>query len=141
MPKTLLATLSAVFLLVGGGALAIACDGGSTAWGNAGGDEYHHECEGGHQSGYNYFGGGKDDCGNCDNSHYSGYSSGGGGNNDNNCCDSSHHYSGYSSGGGGNDNNCCDNHQNSGDSSGGGGGSGDCRSSSADISPVESSRT
>ena len=76
MPRTIIATFAAAFLLIGGAALAIACDGGTPAWGNAGGDEYHHECEGGDHSGYNYFGGGKDDCGNCDDSHFSGYSSG-----------------------------------------------------------------
>jgi hypothetical protein len=139
MPRTIVATFAAAFLLIGGAALAIACDGGTPAWGNAGGDEYHHECEGGHHSGYNYFGGGKDDCGNCDDSHFSGYSSGGGGGGgDNNCCDNHNQYSGYSSGGGGD--NCCDDHKYSGYSSGGGG-SGDCNSSSADISPVELSRT
>ena len=155
--RKLAVTVAALVLLVSGVSLAVACTGGASGHdGNAGYDQYNPKpgCgpwkTDGYAGGSGYHSGqppkddNRGDCPKppCDDhyGHFSGYGSSQHGNDDCNDCGDDH-YSGYGSGGGGsNDNNCCDDHKYS-SSGGGGGGKGDCRSSSADISPVELSRT
>ena len=134
--RKLAVTVAALVLLVSGVSLAVACTGGASGEGNAGHDQYNPKPGCGPWKTDGYAGG-------------SGYHSGQPPKDDNRgdcpkppCDDHYGHFSGYGSSQHGNDdcNDCGDDHY-SGYGSGGGGGKGDCRSSSADISPVELSRT
>ena len=132
--RRLVTLIAAAALLVGGTSLAVACVGGASGHDNAGHDQYNPKpgCgpwktdgyAGG--SGYHFGQPPKDhsrgDCPKppCDDRYgrFSGYGSSQHGDDCNDCGDN--HFSGYGSGGGG---------------------KGDCNSSSADVSPVELSRT
>jgi hypothetical protein len=164
--RRLAVILGTLALLGAGAAVAVACGGGSTDYGNAGHDQYHEKPGCGPWKSNGWAGGSgyhdgqppkDDDRGDCPKppcdhySHFSNYGSSQHGDDDCGDC-GDHHFSNYSSGGG-NQNNCddhgdnCDDHHFSNYSQGNqgnggyGGGNNDCRSSLPAVSPVRLSRT